>query len=108
MGYHNTSYYSNETVDQHIHDALTVLDPQQAYEHWKKAQWDGSAGFTVKGDASLLWAASPNHIYRFGAGLDVGRQELQSGSMGWALLHNITEWRWECRASAKSWCLGCG
>lgn len=94
-GYYNSGYYKNETVDNYINLALNASAPEEVNEYWKKAQWDGQTGFSTRGDASWLWLVSPDHVYRLKHGLNVGKQGLQNPSMGWALLHNITEWTWD-------------
>lgn len=94
-GYHNSAYYKNEKVDKYIELALKATTEEEAYEYWKKAQWDGQTGFTNKGDAGWLWLSSRDHVYRLKSGLNIGEQGLQNGSKGWALLHNVTEWTWD-------------
>lgn len=93
-GYFNSAYYQNSTVDRYIELALQSTTEKEANEYWKLAQWDGQTGFSYKGDAGWLWLASMDHIFRIKTGLDIGEQGVQNASNGWAILHNITEWRW--------------
>ncbi|MDO4711301.1 MAG: ABC transporter substrate-binding protein [Peptostreptococcaceae bacterium] len=94
-GYYNSGYYKNDKVDEYISSALQANTEEASYVYWKKAQWDGDTGFSTKADAPWLWLARLNHVYRIKRGLNVGEQGLQNASMGWALLHNITEWSWD-------------
>lgn len=94
-GYYNSGYYQNDKVDEYIDMALKASSQEQAYEYWQKAQWDGQTGFSTRGDSAWLWLARLDHVYRIKHGLNVGQQGLQNPSMGWALLHNITEWSWD-------------
>lgn len=95
MGYYNSGYYQNTKVDDYIDSALKAGSQDEAYEYWKKAQWDGETGFSTKGDAPWLWLTRIDHVYRIKQGLNVGNQGIQNPSMGWALLHNVTEWSWD-------------
>lgn len=95
MGYYNSGYYQNTKVDDYIDSALKAGSQDEAYEYWKKAQWDGENGFSTKGDAPWLWLTRIDHVYRIKQGLNVGNQGIQNPSMGWALLHNVTEWSWD-------------
>jgi peptide/nickel transport system substrate-binding protein len=94
-GYYNSGYYQNDKVDEYIDLALKANTQEEAYEYWKKAQWDGQTGFSTKGDASWIWLTRLDHVYRIKQGLNIGEQGLQNASMGWALVHNITEWTWD-------------
>lgn len=95
MGYYNSGYYKNDKVDGYIDLALKANSQEEAYEYWQKAQWDGQTGFSTQGDAPWIWLTRIDHVYRIKQGLNVGEQGIQNPSMGWALLHNITEWTWD-------------
>ncbi|MGX8795666.1 ABC transporter substrate-binding protein [Fusibacter sp. JL298sf-3] len=94
-GYYNSGYYKNDKVDKYINLALQADTQEEAYQYWKKAQWDGQTGLSTKGDSPWLWLVRLDHVYRIKHGLSIGDQGLQSASMGWALLHNVTEWSWD-------------
>ncbi|MDO4711300.1 MAG: ABC transporter substrate-binding protein [Peptostreptococcaceae bacterium] len=94
-GYFNSAYYKNDTVDEYIMLALHANSDEEANKYWKAAQWDGHTGFSNRGDAGWLWIASMDHIFRVKAGLNIGEQGIQNASNGWAIMHNIEEWKWD-------------
>ncbi len=96
QGWYNTGFYSNPTVDGYLDRALNSISEAEAIPYWKKAQWDGTTGFTVQGDAAWAWLVNLNHVYFVSECLDVGRQRVQPHGHGWPITANITEWRWTC------------
>ena len=52
--YYNPEGYSNQTVDSYLDVAMKSLTPEEAYENWKKAQWDGTTGTSMKGVKALI------------------------------------------------------
>ncbi|SCH97378.1 Oligopeptide-binding protein AppA precursor [uncultured Clostridium sp.] len=89
----NAGYYKNETVDSYIDQAIDSENEEEALEFWKKAQWDGSTGFSNKGDATYAWLVNVNHIYIMSEDLDIGTPVVQPH--GGRIFDNVTEWSWK-------------
>lgn len=89
----NAGYYKNETVDSYINKALASEDEDEALEFWKKAQWNGSTGFSNKGDATYAWLVNVNHIYIMSEDLYIGTPVIQPH--GGRIFDNVTEWSWK-------------
>lgn len=94
IGWVNTGFYSNETVDDYIDQAIKATTQEEANRFWKKAHWDGNTGFSSLGDVTWSWLLNVDHIYLVKDGLDIGQQKLQPHAHGFPILDNITEWEW--------------
>jgi peptide/nickel transport system substrate-binding protein len=94
VGWYNTGFYSNPTVDEYFEKALLAKDEEEANVYWKKAQWDGETGFSALGDAPWAWLVNLNHLYFVSDKLDIGKQKIQPHGHGWPVTDNITEWKW--------------
>lgn len=94
VGYYNTGYYENKTVDDNFKKALHATDENEANEYWKSAQWDGTTGLSAKDDAPWAWLVNINHLYLVKDGLDIGEQRIHVHGHGWPATDNITEWKW--------------
>lgn len=94
IGYYNANYYSNPTSDQYMEKALAAKTQEEANMYWKKAQWDGSTGFSAKGDAPWAWLVNIQHLYFVREHLDIGKQKIQPHGHGWPITENITDWKW--------------
>ncbi|KAB2953502.1 ABC transporter substrate-binding protein [Heliorestis acidaminivorans] len=95
VSWYNTGYYANDLVDKYLDKALTAKDEETANQYWQKAQWDGSTGFSAKGDAPWAWLVNHNHLYLVKENLYMGQQKIQPHGHGWPLTDNIEAWRWE-------------
>ncbi|MEW9121895.1 MAG: ABC transporter substrate-binding protein [Thermotaleaceae bacterium] len=93
--WYNTGFYSNSIVDSYMEKALAALTEEEALEYWKKAQWDGSTGFSAKGDAPWAWLVNLNHLYLINEKLDIGQPKIQPHGHGWPITDNIVSWRWK-------------
>ena len=91
--WNNSGYYQNPMVDENIDKALQSEDENAALEYWKKAQWDGSTGFSPKGDCAYTWFVNAGHLYLADESLDIGKPVVQPH--GGRALYNITEWKWK-------------
>lgn len=92
-GYNNMPQYKNPVVDKYLDQANESPDPEKANEFWKKAQWDGTTGFSSMADAPFVWLARIDHVYLVKHGLDLGVQPIHSHGHEWQLFGNTTEWR---------------
>ncbi|MCX7854644.1 MAG: ABC transporter substrate-binding protein [Anaerolineae bacterium] len=95
-GWYNTGFYSNPTVDAYLDRALFSRTEEEAIPFWKKAQWDGTTGFSALGDAAWAWLVNLDHVYFVSECLDVGKQRVQPHGHGWPITANIVEWKWTC------------
>ncbi|AKL94826.1 ABC-type dipeptide transport system, periplasmic component [Clostridium aceticum] len=93
-GWYNTGFYSNATVDAYMEKALRAITEEEAIEYWKKAQWDGTTGFSAKGDAPWAWLVNLDHLYLVRENLEIGRPKIQPHGHGWPMTDNIVEWHW--------------
>jgi len=92
--FNNTGFYSNETVDGYFKQAIQAKSEEEAIEFWKKAQWDGTTGFSGKGDAAWTWLVNIDHLYLMKNDLDIGEQRLHVHGHGWPATDNIADWKW--------------
>ena len=96
QGYYNIGFYKNPTVDGYIEQAMRAPSQEAANEFWKKGQWDGATGYSVRGDAPYLWLVNKNYMYQVREGFSIGEQPaLQPGTMGWCIARNIERWGWQ-------------
>ena len=63
--------YSNPVVDNYLRKAITSVDLETANKNWQLAAWDGTTGFSAKGDATWLWIATINYVYIMDENLDI-------------------------------------
>lgn len=94
-GYAPYSPYRNETVDRYMDAALACSDPEESYELWKQAQWDGETGVTQEGDIPWIWLCNVKHLYFVKEGLQVAEQKIHPHGHGWSLINNVDAWSWE-------------
>lgn len=91
----NTGFYSNETVDSYMKQALAAGGEDEANELWQKAQWDGETGISGLADAPWAWLVNLDHCYFVAEGLDVGNNRIEPHGHGWPITANITDWAWK-------------
>lgn len=95
MDYFNSGFYSNPKVDEYLEKALLSKNEQEAIEYWKKAQWDGTTGFSSKGDAPWAWLVNIDHLYLVNENLNIGEQRIQPHGHGWPITDNLVDWKWD-------------
>ncbi|KKB09314.1 ABC transporter substrate-binding protein [Devosia chinhatensis] len=96
VDYYNVGYFSNETVDAHFAAAQAAESLEASYEHWQKAEWDGTTGFGPKGDAGWAWLVNLDHIYYVSDCLDIGPTQTEPHGHGWPITALIQQWTWTC------------
>ncbi|TVY04628.1 ABC transporter substrate-binding protein [Cohnella terricola] len=94
-GIDNMSNYRNPKVDEYLKKALNATSQEEANKYWKLAQWDGTTGFSGKGDAPIVWLMRVDHLYLANEKLNLGKQPVHSHGHEWALFGNVTEWSWD-------------
>ena len=91
--YYNSNFYGNKDVDAHLEKAKHSLSMKEAEHELKLAQWDGSQGFSSKGDCPWVWLVNENHCYLVRDGLDIGKQKIQPHAGGWPVIETISSWK---------------
>lgn len=95
IGFYNSNYYSNPTVDDYMEKAMQAASKEEAMKNWKKAQWDGKTGFSAKGDAPWAWLVNLQHLYYVRENLVIGEQKIQPHGHGWPVTDFIARWHWQ-------------
>jgi len=94
VDYFNAGYYSNSKVDEYLNKAMLSSNSAEANTNWKKAQWDGTTGFSAKGDAPWAWLVNLDHLYYVSDTLDLGEQKVHAHGHGWPITDTIAQWHW--------------
>lgn len=89
--YNNIILYNNSVVDNYLRTAITSTDQDTANKNWQLAAWDGTTGFSEKGDATWLWIATINYLYIMDEDIDIGTPKIQPH--GADIFGNILEWK---------------
>lgn len=87
----NVIMYNNSVVDNYLRTAITSPDQKTANKNWQLAAWDGTTGFSAKGDASWMWMATINYVYIMDDDLDIGTPRIQPH--GANIFGNVLEWK---------------
>jgi len=94
IDYYNPENYSNVIVDNYMEEALTTTDSDKANVLWKKAQWDGTTGTSILGDAPWVWLVNIDHLYYIKDSVNVGEQKIHPHGHAWPLVSNLRDWKW--------------
>ncbi len=97
IDYYNAGYFSNATVDAHFADAQAAPSLEASYPFWKQAEWDGTTGFSAKGDAGWAWMVNLDHVYFVGQCLDIGKTQIEPHGHGWPVTATLQNWKWTCQ-----------
>lgn len=92
--FYNPEFFRNEVVDGYLDKAMNSRTIEDSLEWWKKAQWDGSTGTSMKGEAPWAFYVNMSHLYYVRDGLDIGRQRIHAHGDAWPLVANLAEWTW--------------
>lgn len=87
----NVIMYNNSVADNYLRTAITSPDQETANKNWQLAAWDGTTGFSAKGDASWMWMATINYVYIMDEDLDIGTPKIQPH--GADIFGSILEWK---------------
>lgn len=93
--YYNPEGYRNEITDGYLDAARQALTPEEAYENFRKVQWDGQTGTAMIGLAPWVWLVNLDHVYYIRDGLNIGQQYVHPHGSNFPFLQNIQEWTWE-------------
>ena len=91
-GWYNIVAYKNPTVDKYLEAAIAATTQEEANQYWQKAQWDGTTGGSILGDAPYIYVANISHLYFVRDGISVGEQKIHPHDHGFAVLGNIMDW----------------
>jgi len=95
VGWWNSGYYSNPSVDAALDAAMTATDEDSAIQAWQAAQFDGTGGgFTA--DQPWVWLVNLDHTYFVDDCLDLGDLQTEPHGHGWPITAGIATWRWTC------------
>lgn len=89
--YNNVIMYNNSVVDNYLRTAITGFDQDTANKNWQLAAWDGTTGYSAKGDAAWMWMATINYVYIMDEDLDIGTHRIQPH--GGDIFGSILEWK---------------
>lgn len=92
--FYNPEFFMNETVDGYLERAMNAASLEDSLVWWKKAQWDGTTGTSMKGEAPWAFYVNMSHLYYVRDGLDIGRQRIHAHGDAWPLIANLAEWKW--------------
>lgn len=93
--WYNPEFYTSEKTDGYLDQAMRSLTIEDSYEWWKKAQWDGETGTSMRGEAPWAFYVNMTHLYFVKDGLDIGEQRIHAHGQAWPLIANLAEWTWE-------------
>ncbi|GGB56020.1 nickel ABC transporter substrate-binding protein [Roseibium aquae] len=97
LGWVNTGFYSNPTVDAYLEAAEAANSFEASLPMWQAAQWDGSTGFGARGDAAWAWLVNLEHSYWVSECLDTGASQIHPHGHGFPITWNLQDWRWTCQ-----------
>jgi peptide/nickel transport system substrate-binding protein len=92
--WYNPENFRNEIVDGYLDQALSATSIAASIPFWQKAQWDGSTGTSLRGDAPYIFLINKDHLYWVRDGLDTGRQKIHAHGDAWPLVANLKDWKW--------------
>ena len=93
--YYNPEGYMSEKTDAYLNAARQALTAEEAYENFRKVQWDGETGTAMIGDAPWVWIVNLDHVYFVRDGLSIGEQYVHPHGSNFPFLQNIHEWSWD-------------
>lgn len=93
--FYNPEFFTNETVDYYLEQAMASKTLEDSLEWWKKAQWNGTTGTSMKGEAPWAFYVNMSHLYYVKDGLDIGKQRIHAHGAAWPLIANLKDWNWK-------------
>lgn len=92
--FYNPEFFTSATVDGYLDQAMNSRTMEESLEWWKKAQWDGTTGTSMRGEAPWAFYVNMSHLYYVREGLDIGTQRIHAHGAAWPLVANLSEWKW--------------
>ncbi|MDR0730764.1 MAG: ABC transporter substrate-binding protein [Treponema sp.] len=93
--WYNPENFRNSTVDRYLDGAINALNIEASIPFWQKAQWDGSTGTSMRGEAPYIFLINKDHLYWVREGLNTGNQKIHAHGDAWPLVANLRDWKWE-------------
>lgn len=93
--FYNPEGYTSPLTDGYLEAAMNALTVEEANENWKKVQWDGTTGTSMKGECPWIWIVNLDHVTYVREGLSIGDQPVHGHGHGLPLIQNLEEWEWE-------------
>ncbi len=92
--FYNPEGYQSDVTDGYLNAAMEALTVEEANENWKKVQWDGTTGTSMKGECPWIWIVNLDHVTFVRDGLSIGDQPIHGHGHGLPLIRNLEEWEW--------------
>ena len=92
--YYNPEGHMSEVTDGYLEAARQALTPEEAYENFRKVQWDGETGTAMIGQCPWVWIVNLDHVYFIRDGLNIGNQYVHPHGSNFPFLQNIQDWTW--------------
>lgn len=92
--YYNPEGFNEKTVDEYLDQALSASTAEEANDYFKKAQWDGKTGTSMRGDTPWIWLTNMKHLYFVDDQLNIGTQSLHPHGASWTFIQNLKDWSW--------------
>jgi peptide/nickel transport system substrate-binding protein len=93
--WYNPENFRNGTVDRYLDEAMSAISIEASIPFWRKAQWDGTTGTSMRGEAPYIFLINKDHLYWVREGLNTGKQKIHAHGDAWPLVANLREWKWE-------------
>ncbi|MCH5272653.1 MAG: ABC transporter substrate-binding protein [Lachnospiraceae bacterium] len=92
--FYNPEGYTSNVTDGYLNAAMEALTVSEANENWRKVQWDGTTGTSMRGECPWVWIVNLDHVTYVRDGLSIGEQPIHGHGHGLPLIQNLHEWRW--------------
>lgn len=92
--FYNPEFFTSDVVDEYLDNAMNSRTFEDSLEWWKKAQWDGTTGTSMRGEAPWAFYVNMSHLYYVKDGLDIGKQRIHAHGAAWPLIANLADWKW--------------
>lgn len=92
--WYNPENFTSGTVDGYLDAAINAKSLEDAIPYWRKAQWDGETGTSMRGECPYVFILNKTHLYWAREGLDTGVQKIHAHGDAWPLVANLREWKW--------------
>jgi peptide/nickel transport system substrate-binding protein len=94
--WYNPESFSNAVVDGYFDKALQCATLEESTPYWQKAQWDGTTGTSMRGEAPFVFVMALDDVYFAREGLSVGKQKIHAhGGANWGVVANLKDWSWK-------------
>lgn len=93
--FYNPEGYQSEVTDGYLRAAMEALTAEEANENWRRVQWDGTTGTSMKGECPWVWIVNLDHVTYVRDGLSIGTQPVHGHGHGLPLIQNLHEWAWK-------------